>query len=73
MTKQKLTEWFPADIKPVRKGVYIRDLQSDSLEIFYGYFDGYIWGCTQTSIKAAYEWRNTETSYPNLQWRGIAK
>jgi hypothetical protein len=36
----KLTEWFPADAKPVRAGVYQKDFE-DGCE--YQYWDGSRW------------------------------
>lgn len=61
MTKHKLTPWFPADVKPVRHGIYERS---------YGFFklkdlwDGNYWRY-QVSKKICFN--------QNRDWRGIQK
>lgn len=39
----KLTPWFTGDQKPVRVGVYQRDLYGEDVKA-YSYWDGEVWG-----------------------------
>ncbi len=70
--KPKLTPWFPADVKPVRVGVYL--VKSPLLLTGgFSYWDGKRWGwiCYTRRDAAA------EKVYPGAsqdkQWRGLAE
>jgi len=70
----KLTEWYPAHIKPVRKGVY----ETKCLELAwstYQYWNGERWGGFCKTIHSAdtKHNRNFVSSCQNQMWRGIAK
>lgn len=80
----QLTDWFPADVKPVRKGVYqVRDSggYAISLTVGFAYWDGNKFGFrafmprTDTgNIERAYDLRTLPTSWPALvPWRGLAE
>jgi hypothetical protein len=67
----KLTEWYPAHIKPVRKGVYET---SRSGRLGYSYWTGRQW--TNQSRYAAYADRHkTWITGANQKknWRGLAE
>lgn len=74
MKKLKLTPWYPADVKPVRKGVY--DTQSQGGD-GYAYWDGRHWFPFKSTASTALK-RGTELSdlgiaeYQGKQWRGVA-
>jgi hypothetical protein len=65
----KLTPWFPANVKPVRVGVYqVRD--TDTLP-WYRRWDGAHWHIGAESVRIA-----AATSMPidsQLPWRGLAE
>lgn len=44
-TKQKLTPWFPGDVKPVRIGVYEAewDYGDGDITTYFNHFDGQHW------------------------------
>ncbi len=68
MSKQKLTPWFRADVKPVRVGFYERqwNVAGWSREQCLGYWDGWCW---------RYVGKNREiedVAYSNRRWRGLA-
>lgn len=67
----KFTEWFPAHIKPARKGVY-QKICGLSKDIGYQYWDGKNWhGWNWTEISA----KNDKYIYGPVcdNWRGLAK
>jgi putative component of toxin-antitoxin plasmid stabilization module len=70
---QKLTPWFPGDVKPVRAGVYER--QYGRGLIFFCLYDksgkwryGTVFG-----PEAAMNMRNIASPMQTLPWRGIQK
>lgn len=73
MTKQKLTPWFPADVKPVHVGVYERNYGSKkNPDLVYCKWDGKKWMVCSSNINGA----NKQTCHTLLQseeWRGIQK
>lgn len=76
MTK-KLTPWFPADQKPVRRGVYKTELRSSVreavIEISYSYWDGANWGNSQpTPEKARSHFLKNGFGNQNKPWCGLA-
>lgn len=68
--KQKLTPWFPSDVKPVRKGVY-QQICGLGKDIGYQYWDGKNWrGWNWSAISAKNE---TYIVGPMSDaWRGLA-
>lgn len=72
MSKQKLTPWFPDDVKPARRGVYRVDpFSGDS---WYAYFDGEKFGWHGLSPEGAYDMRKEKTGCaPDQRWRGLAQ
>lgn len=74
MSEQKLTEWFPADVKPVRRGVYevrwgwtFRDGGG------YCHWDGRTWGNTFFKVDRAPGRGETITAKQDKGWRGLAE
>ena len=66
----KLTEWFPGDVKPVRRGVYRRHFGRGI--VGFSMWDGIRWMCAQRSVKSAYEEKFASPT-TNLKWRGLAE
>lgn len=68
MSKQK-TDWFPANIKPVRAGVYETNYAGQS----YAYFDGKRWGWANPTVAKARKDTRTHGAYQAKEWRGFNK
>lgn len=69
----KLTEWYPADVKPVREGVYQVDIYGAS---WFSYWDGERWGWASGNKREAEINRDEATAMwdrKNVMWRGIEK
>jgi hypothetical protein len=65
----KLTDWIPGDVKPVRDGVYQRELHSFPR---YALFVRGKWRSSHSSLlTAALEVQNSK--YLRLPWRGLAE
>ncbi len=61
----KLTEWFPADVKPVRPGYYSVKYTSPTIGDFPAWFDGTYWRLFPESTK---RFKNQ-----SREWRGLAE
>jgi len=70
MKDQKLTNWYPANIKPVRKGVY-QTMEPDGT-MFFNLFDGENWHYGNFACEMP---RSLCVLPARLltQWRGITK
>jgi len=77
-----LTPWFPANLKPVRVGVYgTRLLKSSTARSpnaaldreGYSYWDGHYWGHTHGTVRQAYANRRHKSPYQNKPWQGRLK
>jgi hypothetical protein len=67
-----LTPWFPAAVKPVRKGVYERKYAWMNCPM-YSYWDGHTWYVADTSInKAVLRFQSGLDSILMVKWRGLA-
>mgnify|MGYP001051620624 CR=1 FL=1 len=64
---KELTPWFPAEVKPVRKGFYERDYGFEQEDIA-DYWDGNAWWVIPT-----YDLTERIPGLPVLPWRGLAK
>jgi hypothetical protein len=62
-----LTPWFPADVKPVRVGVY----QRKTVDLDYSYWNGKFWQLGATKPEWAKENRRKTISGPQ-KWRGLS-
>jgi hypothetical protein len=66
----QLTPWFPGDVKPSRKGIYIRKNHLD--QQFYSKWNGKFWVAYASHLFVAEKF--TEASlYQNWEWRGLAQ
>lgn len=66
----KLTEWYPADVKPVRVGVYERDFGAGSTG--FSKWTGTAWMFRGVTPDVAGEhtlWKSAN----DLPWRGLAE
>jgi len=63
--KQKLTPWFPADVKPVRDGVY-------KTAHGYQFWSGKFWGGWSSTKEIAYCNRFMWSSAQQDKWCGLA-
>jgi hypothetical protein len=71
----KLTPWFPADVKPVRVGVYERDDSATDLgngHAAYSHWSGSKWGHLCEWTNQAGEFTSLISEYQDLPWRGLA-
>ena len=66
MSKQKLTDWFDADVKPVHVGWYQRNWGDFTEEYENDYWDGEHWFYGENGKAKEYSVRNCE-------WRGLAE
>jgi hypothetical protein len=74
----KVTEWFPADVTPVRAGVYQTrtDYEKwlDDKDEWFQYWDGITWRATGTTVDRAYG--NAPFSggdFVSVEWRGLTE
>ena len=65
----KLTDWFDPSVKPVREGLYQREVFSNR---FYSRWDGARWfiGHHHKTAAAA---ETQESWYPEAPWRGLVE
>jgi hypothetical protein len=69
-----LTDWYPADVKPVRVGVY--ETKSPVLAGdpgWYAYWNGDAWSWGFLSKYSAYLKRKERGKFQNRQWRGLTE
>ena len=69
----RLTPWFPADVKPVRVGVY--EIHTNSWEAYYAYWSGQKWGCVADHPTAA-RWQDNaflDGAFQRKIWRGFTE
>lgn len=65
------TPWFPANVNPVREGVY--EIEPWPGYILYAYWNGLYWGCREMRIETAYEYRSGNAWGSVGQWRGLRR
>lgn len=75
MAKQKLTPWFPGNVKPVRVGVYERKpTEFTGLGGKYSFWNGNKWLLSAETIQEAAEEGCWVWSFEQkTPWRGVAK
>lgn len=62
----EVTEWYPAEVKPVRQGVYqIKTVFTGLDEDYYAYWDGKQWVFEDA--------KDCPLKIQNREWRGIKK
>jgi hypothetical protein len=69
------TDWFPPEVKPVRRGVYERDLmQVFPWKVRYSWWNGKAWCGWAETVDAAYCNRQRGvSSIQSAAWRGLAR
>jgi hypothetical protein len=67
----KHTPWFPANVKPVRAGVY--EIQDDGPPAWYRRWDGKDWYVGDATPKRAAQEAVVLASYLRAPWRGLAE
>lgn len=74
MRKDKLTPWFPGNVKPARKGVYQRDWL-DGGPLWFSYWNGKTWnsGDDTTEGAACPVNKYWKSNHQKLPWRGLAQ
>ena len=71
MSTPELTPWFPADVKPIRRGVYQVE---QGIVRWYSYFDGSGFGWQDLTPSEAFRNRHQMTGCAKSQtWRGLAQ
>lgn len=67
----KLTPWFPADVLPVREGVYEVDCPADGVP-WFRLFDGVDWLAGDNTARKAMR-RGRRWPFPAMKspWRGL--
>jgi hypothetical protein len=70
----KLTPWFSGDQKPVRVGVYRRNIFGKGIAS-YSYWNGKFWGLysPMPDVASSLSWKNFRSKVQNLPWRGVMK
>lgn len=69
----KLTDWYPGDVKPYRKGVYERKYKYGKS---YNYWDGKNWFIGAANVIAALSYKYHKHGIScagNVPWRGVRK
>jgi len=71
MKKQKLTDWFPPNVKPVHKGMY--EVHVSHCYPFPRYFDGKKWHImTRAEASGTKPFTPCSVDY-GYHWRGLAE
>ena len=65
----KLTDWYPPDIKPVRRGVYITRKNET---IYFQYWTGTFWNVRMSNVQLA-EKVKQRSQHQDVYWKGISK
>jgi hypothetical protein len=74
MSKAKLTDWFPADVKPVHVGVYEVLYENGCFGSRYRYWNGVRFCYQCMNSQKAFQKRNNHTGLDAfVSWRGIAE
>lgn len=65
-----VTTWFPPETKPVRKGMYQRDM-SLFYKFWWSYWNGKSWGASSYFFSVAYARRKEQCVNQSAPWRGL--
>jgi hypothetical protein len=65
----KITDWYPPDVKPVRRGVYIT--RKNDI-IFFQFWTGTFWNVRMNNISQA-EKIKQHSQHQEVHWKGIIK
>ena len=72
MRMMQVTQWFGGDVKPEKKGVYERFLDTNGY-FFYSYWDGKKWCCSCRIKDDAANYKVSTSKYQDCIWRGLAE
>lgn len=67
---QQLTPWFPGNVKPVHKGIYLRTNHNGRQ--FYSKWDCEFWCAYATNFAVAQEFTKA-SMFQDWKWRGLAQ
>lgn len=67
---QKLTDWFPADVKPMRVGVY--ECKRSAYSVLK-HWNGVWFGAWGVSADDAYDRKEQKSVSQDEEWRGLAQ
>lgn len=70
-TPRRLTPLYPHTIKPVRHGLYERELEPGRFK--FSYWNGRFWGGWALKKTHAYDNRNRKSMEQRAPWRGLAR
>lgn len=65
-----LTPWYPAEVLPVRVGVY--EVKAWSYH-WYSHWNGTRWGFCERTPREAHKYRAGRTDRQIIQWRGLSR
>jgi hypothetical protein len=70
-----LTDWYPADVKPVRAGVYetIAPNRPPGQLGWYSYWNGKVWGIAYGHRYLAWSVYAEPSKFQDRQWRGLTE
>ena len=71
MTNSKMTPWYPASVKPVRKGLYQTRMPGQTSPDGYQKWGVRFWCAWDNSAKIA-EQSSVKSNFQNPEWRGLA-
>lgn len=66
----ELTDWLRGEDKPIRRGVYMRELGG---RWWYAWWTGRSWCAGATSAREAWNLRHERSRLQLLPWRGLTK
>lgn len=73
MSTPKLTPWYPADVKPVRDGVYETAIEESTSTFFQYWLDGKWRYCSRTPERAVSRLQRNPSNCQDRVWRGLAE
>lgn len=73
--KEKLTPWFPANIKPVHEGVYQTKIHAGDKSGGFQYWNGFSWRFWGIDAQDAYYCKEARSGFNQgaIQWRGLTR
>jgi hypothetical protein len=72
----KLTKWYPPEVKPKRRGVYITQTQASKVrdsETFFQYWSGTFWKARSGTICGADSMKEFNSIHQEVYWKGIQR
>lgn len=67
-TGTEMTDWFPAEVKPVHVGVYETNM---GLGNGFSHWDGKAWGAEYLRLDDALLWSPLDVGRQQKKWRGL--